>query len=96
MKVYISGCIYENDKAQEQFNKAKEEVLIWAEQVENPLDDIDPVNYDWNKGMRSSLKKMLECDSVYMIEGWQQSQESLIEKFLADQLEMYVFYQKSN
>mgnify|MGYP003555439623 CR=1 FL=1 len=46
----------------------------------------------WASYMREDLKAMLECDSIFMLPGWENSQGAKIEHRLATQLCFIVIY----
>lgn len=46
----------------------------------------------WEYYMRESLKMLLECDSILMLPGWEDSRGSSIEREIADVLKMPITY----
>jgi len=96
MKVYLSGPISYNPDAKEQFSKAEDKVRLWAEQVSNPLylGEYCPVQDNWAQLMRSAIKLMMDCDAIYLLRGWGASKGAIMEKFIAEELEMPIFYEE--
>tara|TARA_R110002051_G_scaffold297875_1_gene364457 strand:+ start:746 stop:1087 length:342 start_codon:yes stop_codon:yes gene_type:complete len=96
MKVYLSGPISHNPDAEEQFSKAEEKVKLWAEEVSNPmqLGQYCPVKDNWAELMKNAIKLMMECDSIYLIRGWGSSKGAIMEKFIAEELDMPIFYEE--
>ena len=92
MKVYLSGPISNNPEATEQFEGAEQSVLVWADEVLNPM--IFGENEEWAWVMREALTLMLEADAIYMLRGWGASKGAILERFLAQELEIPVFYQE--
>lgn len=50
--------------------------------------------HPWEEYMRSSLKKLLLCDSIYMLSGWEDSRGAILEHHIAKQLNMTIHYQE--
>jgi len=96
MYVYLSGPITGEEAPHALFEQAEEEVMVWAEGVGNPMQyGVDHTGAEWNELMRKSVILMMECDAIYMLEGWEESKGALIEHFLAETLEMPIFYQEN-
>jgi len=94
MYVYLSGPITGEEAPQALFEQAEEEVMVWAEGVGNPMQyGVDPTGDTWPELMRKSITLMMECDAIYMLEGWDQSKGAIMEHFLAEELEMPIFFQ---
>tara|TARA_Y100000310_G_C20553780_1_gene749479 strand:- start:23 stop:346 length:324 start_codon:yes stop_codon:yes gene_type:complete len=92
VKVYLSGPISDNPEAVELFEEGEQDVLLWAEEVLNPmvLGEVE----EWPLVMREAITLMLEADAVYMLRGWGASKGAILERFLAQELEIPVFYQE--
>lgn len=85
MKVYISGPITglpykEIEKA---FNEAEVMLQEKGYEVVNPLNNGLPRNSTWREHMRAGLKLLLDCDVIYMLDGWDNSKGAEIELKLA-------------
>ena len=92
MKVYLSGPISENPDALELFADGETDVLIWADEAINPMDL--GVEVDWSMVMREAITLMMKADAIYMLRGWGASKGAILERFLAQELDMPVFYQE--
>lgn len=99
MKVYLSGPISGVNDPHSDFNKAQTEVLMWAESVSNPVvlgANLTQQGDKWISLMKKAIKMMMDCDSIYMLEGWEDSRGAIMEHFLAQELEMPIFFQKKD
>lgn len=96
MKVYISGAIsgIPFHVVTDQFKKAEVELLAKGHEPVNPLNNGLDNTCSWLNHMRADIKSLLDCDAIYMIKGWPDSRGAIIEKQLAENLGMKVFYQR--
>lgn len=85
MKVYISGPItgLPLETVYNNFTNAEVRLLEQGYEVVNPLNNGLPTNATWNEHMRADLKLLLDCDSIYMLNGWTNSKGAMIEYDLA-------------
>ncbi len=85
MKVYISGPIsgllYE--EVEKAFNEAETRLKEQGYEVVNPLNNGLPRESIWNEHMRADLKLLLDCDAIYMLNGWEYSRGASLEYDLA-------------
>ena len=57
-------------------------------------DAVNPVSYGlipngtWEDYMRRDIKLLCECDYIYLLEGWEDSDGASLEKLIADNLEI--------
>lgn len=63
--------------------------------VENPAEINPDVTKPWEECMRLDIPRMLTCDTVVMLPGWQQSKGAKIEHDLALALGMAIVYQNN-
>lgn len=75
------------------FTNAEVQLLEQGYEVVNPLNNGLPTNATWEEHMRADLKLLLNCDAIYMLEGWEKSRGARIEYALAVDLKMDVQYQ---
>ena len=54
---------------------------------------VDITGDTWAELMRKSITLLMECDAIYMLEGWEGSKGAIMEHFLAEELEMPIFFQ---
>lgn len=87
-KVYLSGAI--SGIAKEVYEAAFNEAADFFEEkgfaVVNPvtLDHVE--NATWEDYMKRDIKALLDCDYIYMLEGWSRSKGARIELNLASEL----------
>lgn len=104
MNIYISGPITHDPKADENFKKAH--VLLSKmypnAQIYNPILIPSPkyqqedwgVDGLWSYYMHESIKLLMECDTIFMLQGWSSSKGATIEHDLAWKLNMNVMYEE--
>lgn len=86
-KVYISGPITGIDFGNRfAFSCARNALELCGYEVVDPsevkLDD----EATWTDYMRADLKLLLDCDFIYMLDGWEDSKGARIERELAENL----------
>lgn len=81
MKVYISGPItgLPYEEAEKSFNEAEIRLQEQGYEVGNPLNNGLPRESTWNEHMRADIKLLLDCDAIYMLDGWEFSRGAQIE-----------------
>jgi hypothetical protein len=91
-KCYISGKITGTDMAETclKFEAAKKEVAIMGFEAISPLDL--PHNHDgkWEQYMRECLRAMLDCNILYLLNGWENSPGATVKHQLARTLGMAI------
>lgn len=92
MKVYISGPItgLPLETVYNNFTNAEVQLLEQGYEVVNPLNNGLPTNATWNEHMRADLKLLLDCDAIYMLDGWTNSKGAEIEFNLAFDLRINI------
>lgn len=85
MKVYISGPIsgLPYEKVEKAFSKAEIRLQEQGYEVVNPLNNGLPRESTWNEHMRADIKLLLDCDAIYMLNGWEYSKGASLEYDLA-------------
>ena len=103
MKIYISGPISNDPYHRESFDKAEEYLKHLGYKVVNPLDikerEFTGPDKDiklWNYFMRKSIRLLMECDQIYMLEKWRESRGATIEHNLATDLSMPRMYEEED
>ena len=94
-KIYISGAItgLPNDNA-ESFQKAEELLTPCSNKVINPL-KLDHSNCNvWGDYMRNDIKALMDCNAIYMLNGYKKSHGAMVEYRLAKTLGMQIVYEK--
>lgn len=85
MKVYISGPIsgIPYEEVEKAFNEAEVMLQERGYEVVNPLKNGLPRESTWFQHMRADLKLLLDCDVIYMLDGWNNSKGAQIELKIA-------------
>lgn len=93
-KVYISGPITGMPGLNRAAFDAAATMLrrIDGHDVVNPHENGLPADAPWEQHMRADLALLLECDTIYMLNGWERSRGARIEHALACDLGMAVAY----
>jgi len=95
-KIYISGKItgLSPEQVSKKFEAAEVHLTI------NGFDPINPVklehsgntSHSWDKYMRTDLKALLDCDTIYMLPCWRNSNGAKVELQLAISLNYNIIW----
>lgn len=77
------------------FNKAADEFRLNGWTVLNPADHGVIEGATWEDYLRFDITKLIQCDTIYLLEGWQDSKGAQLEYLIAERLGMKVIYQES-
>ena len=91
-KIYISGRITNNPFYKDDFAKAAAVIESAGCEAVNPTDEEIPGD-SWLDYMRRDIKLLVDCDGVYMLENWQESNGATIEHQLAQGLGLKIYYE---
>ena len=93
MKIYISGKITGLDNAKEIFDAAEKKVSENYQDAEivNPMKLPHDHDKTWESYMRDCLVEMMRCDTIYVLENWEDSKGAKLEVALAIQLNFNIF-----
>jgi hypothetical protein len=94
MKIYISGKITGiEDQAEKLFQVAEDRLTAEGYDVINPL----KLNHNHDKSydayMKEDVKALCDCDCIYMLLNWQDSNGAKIEKQIAEYLKIKIIYE---
>lgn len=90
MKVYISGSISKNPNYKDEFQKAESEVRSIGYDVINPAKNSCESYKDYiDKGLR----QLSECDMIYMLKGYEESDGAMLELQYAITVGMDIIYE---
>ena len=104
--VYLSGKITDGDRTtpesiqanKDKFVKKAGELSSEGKVVFIPGENFGRVgqenNWTWKQYMRPCITIMKKCDTVYMLEKWEESRGARIEHFLAKRKGMNVVYER--
>ena len=85
--IYISGKITGiEEEALINFNKAEYELTSLGYNVVNPMKL--PHNHDkeWSSYMRECLVHLMDCDYIFILDGYEQSKGARLELYIAQEL----------
>lgn len=93
-KIYISGKIIglENNEAFKRFDEAEKELKAKGFEVVNPMTIEHNHDKSWINYMKTDIKALMDCDAIYMLSNWVKSRGAKIERQLAIDLGMKVYY----
>ena len=103
MKIYISGPISHDPLHEQAFGAAEEYLKFLGYQVINPIhipekefNGPDKDIQRWHYYMRESIKLLMDCDQIYMLEGWEDSRGARLEQKIALELAMPRLYESED
>lgn len=87
-KVYISGRITGLDykEAVASFENAEKQLKEAGYEPVNPMKLSHTHDLSWEEYMKVDIKALLDCDLIFMIDGWENSSGAKIERDLAMKL----------
>lgn len=96
VKVYISGAItgHPLDTVRARFEAAKQRLLKSGYEVISPLENGLPPDAPWEKHMSRDLDMMVQCDVIYMLDGWEKSRGCQIEFRTAVELRSTIIFEQ--
>ena len=62
--------------------------------VENPADNGAEPGQTWEYYMRLAIAQLVRCNTIYMLNGWENSRGAVVEKQLAKTLGMTIVYEQ--
>jgi len=90
MKIYLSGPISNNPIAHQLFSEAEYRYSDMGEVI-NPL-KYNNIDTEWIAAMRNDIALFMQCDTIVMLQGWEQSKGAQIEHFIAILLNFNIIY----
>ena len=80
-KVYISGAIahYDMNERKEAFANAEMRLQSMGFNPVNPFKNGLPDEAHWREHMRADIRLLLDCDFIYMLQGWELSKGAKLE-----------------
>lgn len=95
MKLYISGKISGTDltHTRKRFSDVADKLQALGHEVTNPLynglSETDP----WEDHIAKDIINLIDCEGIYMLQGWEDSQGARIEHAMAKDAKLIVFYE---
>lgn len=97
MKIYLSGPITGIENYKENFEaaerEARERLSDWEPEIFNPTNIILPKDATHEDYMKICMQELAKCDTIYMLNGWQDSRSACREYGYALGRQMAIFRQ---
>lgn len=77
------------------FNVVADMLRVEGYTVLNPADHGVIEGATWEDYLRFDITKLIQCDTIYLLEGWQDSKGAQLEYLIAERLGMRMIYQES-
>ena len=85
--VYISGKITGmEEQAYKNFEEAENYITSLGFNVINPMKLTHNHDKTWNSYMKECLKHLMDCDYIYLINGYEESKGAKLELYIAEEL----------
>lgn len=96
-KIYIAGPVtgLEPDYVVASFALAEAEIRDSGNTPVNPKRFIKP-DENWNEAMNICINRLVKCDSIYMLKGWEESDGAMVELFIALVTNKGVYFEDGN
>lgn len=91
MKIYIAGPITRNPNYLEQFATAERKLKKLGHEVTNPVTN---EKFDYKGYIDLGIKKLMECEAIYMLKNWQQSKGACLEHKYAKCVGLKIIYEE--
>ena len=95
MKIYLSGKISgtDLDYVRRLFDKVANTLRALGHEVTNPLCNGLSETAPWEEHMAKDIIDLLQCEGIYMLQGWEDSQGARIEHAVAKEIGLKVMYE---
>lgn len=95
-KVYVSGAIahYDIEERKGAFLKASEDLRAMGFEPINPFENGLPDEAHWREHMRADIKMLLECNCIFMLDGWELSKGAKLELDVASSCGIEVMFER--
>lgn len=90
MKVYISGKITGDAGYKQKFKNAQNILESAGFEIFNPAEQEEP-GKSWDWYMKRDIKELMDCDAIYLLKDWEDSEGARLEYYIAQKLEMKIF-----
>lgn len=94
-KVYISGAIahYDMNERKEAFANAEMRLQSMGFNPINPFKNGLPDEAHWREHMRADIRLLLDCEFIYMLQGWELSKGAKLELDVASSCGIKVLFE---
>ena len=95
MKIYLSGKISGTDltHTRKRFSDVATTLRALGHEVTNPLCNGLSETAPWEEHIAKDIINLIDCEGIYMLQGWEDSQGARIEHAIAKELGKVVFYE---
>lgn len=95
MKIYISGKISGTDltETRKRFAAAAKVMKRIGVEPINPLENGLSEHDSWEAHMLKDIIDLLQCNAIYMLQGWQDSKGARIEHYIATEIGIPIMYE---
>lgn len=95
-KIYISGAIahYDLEERKTAFFTASERLKGMGLTPVNPFENGLPDEAHWREHMKVDIKMLLECDYIFMLDGWELSKGAKLELDVASSCGIEVMFER--
>ena len=95
MKIYISGKISGTDliETSKRFAAVAKELQKQGHTTVNPFENGLSEHDPWEDHIAKDIINLINCEGIYMLQGWEDSQGARIEYAVANKLGKAVFYE---
>ncbi len=93
-KIYIAGKVTGLQQAElrYKFDTAAAQLTAEGYEVKNPLDIVNNEDEPWISAMKKCLRVLLDCDEIYMLHDWHESNGAIMEHGIAKALHIQIRY----
>jgi len=90
-KIYISGPIAGNKNYQKQFKEAEEFLRKKGfRRIINPAALSQQIGWSWCDYMRRDIKLLMDCNYIFMLDGWGKSEGARLEIKIAKAIDIFI------
>lgn len=95
MKLYISGKISSTDltHTRKRFSDVADKLQSLGHEVINPLCNGLSETAPWEEQIAKDIINLIDCEGIYMLQGWEDSQGARIEHAVAKEIGLRVMYE---
>lgn len=95
MKIYLSGKISgtDLDYVRRLFDKVATTLQSLGHKVVNPLCNGLSEHDPWEEHIAKDIINLMDCEGIYMLQGWEDSQGARIEHAVAKEIGLKVMYE---
>ena len=92
-KCYIAGAVTGTNDFKERFDAAEYKVIRMDMIPINPVTLPHKHNKEWKSYMKECISALMDCDCIFLLEGWEKSKGANIELEIAASLQYPVYHQ---